>query len=67
VAVLRNLTDGDPDMVRGVFTTEFAVAVIAFVVASILLVLGSITEETWNWMASGSVVAYIVSRGIAKS
>lgn len=64
---LKQYTNEEPSMRSGLYTSEFWVAIIAFVVTSLLLLVGVVTEDTWRWMAGASVVAYIVSRGIAKT
>lgn len=51
---------------KGFQTSEFIVAVLIIVLASILLALGSIGEPLWGDITKWVGSAYIVSRGLAK-
>ena len=51
----------------GYTTSEFWIAVLTIICATVLLLTNHITEATWSLAAGLSSAGYGVSRGIAKS
>ena len=50
----------------GYTTSEFALAVVVVLCASVLCGLGKIDADAWSLVAGGSSAGYAISRGLAK-
>lgn len=50
----------------GYSTSEFVIAILVLVAATLLRLTHDIDAEAWKWAVSGATVGYSLSRGIAK-
>lgn len=50
----------------GWYSSEFFIACLVIIVATVTLITNDITAEDWKWAVSAATAGYSVSRGLAK-